>query len=430
MIQNAMNALDLAYGFGLAASAPYWGLRPAARRKVFSALKQRMGDVPTRSDDRPAVMIHAVSLGEINATRSLVTQLTRRRPNLRFIISTTTETGFAQGQKLYANNSDITLIRYPLDFSLAVNRVLDRQRPSAVVLMELELWPNFMAQCRRRKIPMVLVNGRITPRSYGRYRWIAPVTKKMFGALSATCAQDQEYAERFISLGSNPQTTHVTGTMKFDTAEITERVAGDADLAMSLQLDRADPLWVCGSTGPGEEEICLDVHHRLLKDFPNLRLAIVPRKPERFDEVARLIAARGFKLLRRSSSTVEIMNRPVILGDTMGELRKFYSLANVVFVGRTLIDQGQRQRGSDMIEPAALGKPTVVGPFTDNFREVMNAFRQSNSMIEVHSADELFAATAKLLREPGDIGKRAQRVVAAQQGATAKHADIVFGLIQ
>ena len=149
--------------------------------------------------------------------------------------------------------------------------------------------------------------------------------------------------------------------MKFDSAEITDTVAGAEMLGQSLQINSADPLWVCGSTGPGEEEICLQIYRKLLNDFPNLRLAIIPRKPERFDEVAEIMRRNGFPVLRRSKGDVPLNNRPVILGDTMGELRKFYSLASVVFVGRTLLDQGQRQRGSDMIEPAALAKPTIVG---------------------------------------------------------------------
>jgi 3-deoxy-D-manno-octulosonic-acid transferase len=421
-----MNFLDFAYWSGLAISSPFWLLRPVTRRKVLSAFRQRVGDVPTRTDSGPAVMIHAVSLGEMNATRSLVAELSRRQPGLKFVITATTETGFAQGQKLYAANPDVQVVRYPIDFSFAVRRLLDRQRPGVVALMELELWPNFIRECRRRNIPVLLINGRITLRSFQRYRLIAPITRGMFGGLSATCAQDGDYAARFITLGSNPQTTQVTGTMKFDSAEITGVVAGAQMLSQSLQINPADPFWVCGSTGPGEEEICLQIYRKLLVDFPGLRLSINPRKPERFDEVAEIIRRAGFPVLRRSRSDSPLNNRPVILGDTMGELRKFYSLASVVFVGRTLLDQGERQRGSDMIEPAALAKPTIVGPFTDNFRDAMNAFRNAAAMIEVKNSDDLHAAVVRLLRDPGDIGQRAQRVVLAQQGATAKHAEIIM----
>ena len=172
-----MNLLDLAYWSGLAISSPYWLLRHATRRKVLSAFRLRVGDVPRRANIGPAVMIHAVSLGEMNATRSLVAELSRRHPELKFVISSTTETGFAQGKKLYDSSPDVQVVRYPVDFSFAVRRLLDRQRPSVVALMELELWPNFIRECRRRNIPVLLVNGRITPRSYQRYHLIAPITR-------------------------------------------------------------------------------------------------------------------------------------------------------------------------------------------------------------------------------------------------------------
>lgn len=419
-----MNLLDLAYWFALIFSAPYWLLRATARHKVRDAW--RLLRWPGFSPTSPVVMIHAVSLGEINATRALVTRLSAARPDLQFIITSTTETGLAQGQKLYTDQKSVTVTRYPLDFSFLVRRMLDRFPPEVVVLMELELWPNFMRECKRKKIPVILINGRITDRSFNRYRLIPFLTRKMFSSLSATCAQDQEYAQRFITLGSDPATTQVTGTMKFDTAEISAHIPGADKLAADLHLAPAEKLWVCGSTGPGEEQICLDIYDKLLKEFPDLRLAIIPRKPERFDEVAALIQSKNLPLLRRSQNSPPLDDRPIILGDTMGELRKFYSLATVVFVGRTLLDQGERQRGSDMIEPAALAKPTIVGPFTQNFREPMNAFRKANAILEVHTPDELEKALAQLLRHPTDLGARAQQVVSENQGATAKHTEIIL----
>lgn len=436
-----MNFFDLGYFVFLAVSWPYWLLGPAARNKARAAFANRMGRVPQRDGNQPAVLIHAVSLGEVNATPALVAELSRRSPELRFIITTTTDTGFAQGKKLYGQNPNVLLVRYPLDFSFAVRRFLDALRPSVVVLMELELWPNFLRICRRRGLPVVLINGRITERSFQRYRMIRPFSRAMFRSLAATCAQDQKYARRFIELGAEAAKTQVTGTMKFDTARIADRVDGADELASALGLMADEPAWVCGSTGPGEEEICLEIYRQLLTKFPRLRLVIVPRKPERFGAVAELIEGKGFPLLRRSQmiqcSDDSIQSGPrgqeanqrVILGDTMGELRKFYSLASVVFVGRSLIDQGQRQRGSDMIEPAAVGKPTIVGPFTDNFREVMNAFRAAEAIVEVQTPAELETAVAKLLTVPGELGQRARQVVINNQGATARHAEVIAQLL-
>jgi 3-deoxy-D-manno-octulosonic-acid transferase len=195
---------------------------------------------------------------------------------------------------------------------------------------------------------------------------------------------------------------------------------------------------VCGSTGPGEEQIVLDVYRRLLPDHPALRLAIIPRHPERFDEVASLITSAGFPLLRRSTSRNSTPESriaspesrlPVILGDTMGELRKFYSLADIVFVGRTLVDLGPRQHGSDMIEPAALGKTVVVGPYTGNFAEAMNRFRGADAMMEIGSPSELADAMVRLLEDRQSaraMGQRAQQVVIAEKGATERHVQVLL----
>ncbi len=217
--------------------------------------------------------------------------------------------------------------------------------------------------------------------------------------------------------------------MKFDTASIADSVPGDRQLAETLGLSAGgDPLWVCGSTGPGEEVLLLEAYRILLKQFPSLRLAIIPRKPERFNEVAALITAAGFALQRRSKPSLAA-DRPVILGDTMGELRKFYSLATVVFVGRSLVNLGSRQWGSDMIEPAALGKPVVAGPWTHNFADAVRRFREADAMVEVATSGALIETVAGWLNHPAaarEMGCRAQRVVQENQGATRRHAQVIL----
>ncbi len=382
-------------------------------------------------------MIHAVSLGEINATRSLINVLRADRPGIEFIVSVTTETGFARGRELYGSSADVTLIRYPLDFTSAVQRLLDTLRPAVVVLLELEVWPNFIRRCAQRKTPVVLVNGRITPGSFRKYRLARPLVGSMFARLHHVAAQDEEYARRFVDLGVPADRVSVTGTMKFDTAEITGEISGTGELAAAVGLSPGkQPVWVCGSTGPGEEAILLAVYRRLLQRFADLRLVIVPRKPERFDEVAELIAADGFGVIRRSQPAAPpppSSPLPIILGDTIGELRKFYSLADAVFVGRTLVDLGHRQHGSDMIEPAALAKAVVVGPFTANFAEAMNCFRRAEAMIVVQNARELESAIATLLSDSAAasrLGMCARDVVKSQQGATRRHARIILDTLK
>lgn len=430
-----INLYDIAWGAGVAATAPAWLLIPRARAKVLKAFRERMGhDTTDTRAPFPSVMIHAVSLGEINATRAMVNQLAQARPDLRFIVSVTTASGYDRGRTLYGNDPRVTLIHYPLDFSSAIARVLDRLRPSLVVLMELEVWPNFMRQCHTRNIPVLLVNGRLTPGSFKSYRLGGPLVRRMFRRLTAVCAQEDAYAQRFIALGALPDRVSVTGTMKFDTAQIADHIDGADQLARDLGLDpTTEPVWVCGSTGPGEEAIALEAYKQLLPSHPTLRLAIIPRHPQRFDEVATLIQSAGLDLIRRSHSQLTTHNSqlhaPVILGDTMGELPKFYSLAKVVFVGRTLVDLGARQHGSDMIEPAALAKPVVVGPFTGNFAEVMNRFRAADAMREVTEPAELARETARLLDHApaaSAMGARAREVVRHSQGATARHVALIL----
>jgi 3-deoxy-D-manno-octulosonic-acid transferase len=436
-----INHYDIAYGLGVGVSAPYWLVKPSARRKMFSAFRNRMGhlDDARRDPAKRAVMIHAVSLGEINATASLVKMLKQAQPTPHVIISTTTETGYARAKQLYGGVANLTVIRYPLDFSNAVSRVLDVLTPDVVVLMELEVWPNFLRACVRRDIPVLLINGRLTVSSYKKYRLIKPVAAGMFRKLAGICVQDEIYAKRFIELGANPGRVLVTGTMKFDTAEVANRVDGDEELATAVGLfPGAEPIWVCGSTGPGEEEIILRVYRRLLGNYSRLRLVIVPRKPERFDEVAALIEGAKFPCVRRSQKGVAVATPsgsavpPVILGDTMGELRTFYSLADVVFVGRTLVNLGPSQHGSDMIEPAALGKPVIVGPFTGNFAEAMNKLRAAEAVMEVVDEATL-AETVSVLRyspeEAAGMGRRAQAVVMKEKGATLRHAEVIVGLL-
>lgn len=433
------NFYDIAYSAGVAISSPVWMIRGKSRRKVLDALRTRMGrDLPETTRDGECILIHAVSVGEINATRALIEKLQRARPTLRFVVTVTTITGMDRGRQLYTANPAVTLIRFPLDFTRAIRRVLDTYRPSLVVLMELEVWPNFMRQCTLRGIDVMLANGRITEPSFNRYRWIGPVARTMFQRLSAVSAQDQLYAQRFADLGVPGDRLHVLGTMKFDNAQVVRSMlSGSQQLADEVGLvpGRA-PIWVAGSTGPGEEQIVLDVYRTLLKRFPRLRCVIVPRKPERFDEVAGLIEQNRFVCVRRSLNNapadLDPAVPPVVLGDTMGELRKFYSLADVVFVGRSLVDLGPQQHGSDMIEPAALGKPVVVGPYTHNFAEAMLAFRRADAILQADDAEVLEQSIRVLLHTPAEaaaMGQRAQRVVMQQQGATDRHVMLIEQLL-
>jgi len=289
-----------------------------------------------------------------------------------------------------------------------------------------------LKQCQQLKVPVVLLNGRMTEPAAKRYGRVKLISRTMMHRLATICVQDEIYAQRFVDLGAAKDRIRITGTMKFDTAQVSDRVKGDEELARELGLSNAgsEKLLVCGSTGPGEEAIVLDVFRELLKQFPTLRLAIIPRHPQRFDEVAQQIQIAGFELLRRSTKQLPQPNTsPIILGDTMGELRKFYSLGTIVFSGRSLVDLGPRQHGSDMIEPAALAKPVIVGPYTNNFAEAVNRLKAANAIAIVDDQAGLQRTLQQWLTDDHvakELGQRAQQVVRDNQGATRKHVDVIL----
>lgn len=415
--------------------------------------KERLGSIPRRAGDRPCIWIHAVSLGEVNATKSLVTEIANRLPDCEIVISATTDTGYAAARRHYPDN---LVFRYPLDFSFAVKRAFNRIRPDAIVLMELEAWPNFIELAARQGIPVGIANGRLTEKkSMRRYRvpLIRGVARRMFSKLAWTAAQNRTYATRFEALGARPESITVTGSMKYDTALTAGPPSGDSELSEALDIDRAAPLIVAGSTGPGEEAMLLDAFDALRSEFASAQLAIIPRKPERFDEVARLIETRGYRCRRRSehpnsvearvpndgdrSSTTSkhaSANRPgakqehdppaVFLGDTMGELRRFYTLADAVFVGRSLVPLG----GSDLMEVAALGKPMCFGPHVENFADTAEALLAAGAALPVRDGAGLETVLCHLLREMDQVramGARAQDVIRRNTGATRKTVDLL-----
>jgi len=417
--------LDIVYALGLAATSPIWLYRMIRHGRYRSDIGQRLGAVPVAYGLQPTIWIHGVSLGEVNAARTLVQELHSQLPDFRVAISTTTDTGMAAAKKLFGR--DHTVFRWPLDFTFAVRRALRRQKPSLVVLIEGEAWPNFLAACNRRGIPAVVVNARLgASKGYPRYKKLGRIATNLFNRLTAIGVQDESYAEMFRGLGVQPGKIHVTGMMKFDTAQVGDSVPGQDELAAAMGIEAGERFIVAGGTGDGEEAICLDVLTAVRKTCPEARLAIVPRKPERFDEVARLIASRGFTLARRSEhpdgSTPPTARPDVLLGDTMGELRKFYALAAAVFVGRSLVPMG----GSDMIEAAALGRPTAFGPHTFNFPQA--AALAEHGCSQVADAAALAGRLSDWLADPAaaaDDARRAQDYVRGQMGATRRNVEMI-----
>ena len=412
--------LDLLYLLAGLAYSPFILYRAIRYGRYRAGWAQRFGKISRRNPEKKCIWIHAVSVGEVNAAMTIVRELEERFGDFEIVISTTTDTGFARATNLFSREHKV--FYFPFDFSWAMHRAFGNIRPAICLLMELEIWPNFISTAKRSGVPVVVVNGRISDKSYAGYKRIKPFTSKIFGKISLVLAQTDQYARRFREIGAG--NVIVTNSLKYDTAQITDKVDGADALAAQLNIG-GERLWVVGGTGPGEEQIILDVFKNLKQSgqFEDLRLVIVPRKPERFDEVARTIADAGFDSIRYSefkNTDAGCSERPaVILGDTMGDLRKFYSLATIIFVGRSFVPMG----GSDMMEAAALGKCTIFGPHAFNFRQTVDSLLAGNGAIMVNDGDELLRTMQKCLLEPDyarDIARNGQDDIKSNQGATAR----------
>lgn len=407
--------LDLLYGLAVLISLPIWVIplvRSGKARGRVAAGFGRTAAPPTSG--RKRVLLHAVSVGEVNAIRVLVDRLLAADDAPDVIVSVTTDTGLARAESLFADTCHI--VRYPLDISWAVDRFLDSINPDAIGLVELEVWPNFVATCARRGIPVGLVNGRLTERSMKRYRLIGGLVRRSFERLAFVAAQTQAYADRFIRLGAPKARVSVTGTMKWDVARASiDRTAVDA-LRDAMGIDPERLLVVGGSTAPGEHEL-------LVESVPEgTQLLCAPRRPEWFDPAAEVLVGCA----RRSRGDRGSETGRFLL-DTIGELRLAYALADVVVVGRTFVPL----HGSDMMEPVALGKPTIVGPDTTDFTETVEVLLASGALLQLEP-DDLAPALRRLLVDASareDLVEHAEAVFIDQGGASERHAELLLTLL-
>ena len=415
--------LDLLYLLAAIAYSPKIIYRAIKHKRYRTGWGQRFGKIARRSPNKKCIWLHAVSVGEVNAAKTIIRELENKFGDFEIVISTTTDTGFIRATNLF--NKNHYAFYFPFDFSWIMLRAFRNIRPAICLLMELEVWPNFIRIAQQLNIPVIVVNGRMSDKSYPGYQKIKPIAKKIFKKITLTLAQTEEYARRFKELGCPDEKVIVTGSLKYDTAQITDKVEGTDDLATQLNIG-SERLWVAGGTGNDEEKILLDVYEELKQDgrFGDLHLAIVPRKPERFDEVAQLIEQRGFSLTRYSriknnTAPPPADNQAVILGDTMGDLRKFYSLATIIFVGRSLVPMG----GSDMLEAAALGKCTIFGPYAFNFKQTVDALLADSGAIMVKDQQELLLIIQKCLSDSDfaqSVANNGREVIRKNQGATVK----------
>ncbi len=397
----------------------------ARHGKYRRGLGERFGRMAAWGKGAAPLWLHTVSVGEAMAAATLARELRRRRPEVPLLVSTVTETGRAVAEKRLPADR---FVFFPFDFPWAVSRALDRIRPRAVLLTETELWPNFLRACGERRIPVAVVNGRISPRSFPRYRRIRRWFRGVLEDVTLFCMQSQADAERILALGAPPDRVRVVGNLKYDLAGLGE--AGQAAaVRQALGLAPAVPLLVGGSTHRGEEEAVLAAFDHARRAHPGVCLLLAPRHPERLDEVERLVRQGGFSCLRRSRLPAEpLPPGAVILLDTMGELARLYAAASVVFIGGSLIPHG----GQNILEPAAHARPVVHGPYMGNFLEMRALFREAGAAVEVSDGAALPAEVVHLLGDAAladRMGQAGKRIVESHRGATRRTAELVERLL-
>ena len=426
--------LNLIYLALLFAASPWllWQCwRKGKYRQGFA--EKMLGRVPTREGSGPCIWLHAVSVGEVNLLGPLIEALRSGDPRLQCVISTTTMTGYALARKNYA---DYLVFYCPLDFSWAVRTAMRRIRPDVLVLAELELWPNLIRAAGDNGAKVAVVNGRLSERSFRGYRRLGPLIGRLLRRIDLLAVQNTRYAERFERLGASPGSLHVTGSLKFDGAETNRHNPASERLRLWADFHPGDVVFLAGSTQQPEEALALETFRSLRDEFPQLRLVLVPRHPDRFDAVADLLQESGLRWRRRSGAADEIgtagqagSGTPrILLVDTVGELSAWWGTASIAYVGGSM----GRRGGQNMIEPAACGAAVSFGPRTANFRDVVESLLAADAAIVVRDQTELTAFVRDMLTNPSaaqQMGHRAQSFVQSQTGATQTTATLLQQLL-
>ncbi len=426
--------LNFLYLLLIVIASPWLVLSALRKGKYREGYSEKLfGLVPRRMSNKKCLWLHAVSVGEVNLLAPLLRMIAREEPEWECVISTTTKAGMELARKKYPGH---TVFYCPLDFTWAVNGAVRRVRPDVLVLAELELWPNLVWAARRKGARIAVINGRLSQQSFRGYRRVCWLVSRMLSQIDLLAVQDETYAERFRGLGARPESVHVTGSMKYDGAQTDRDNPATSRLASLAGIEPNDIVFLAGSTQEPEESIALEVFRRLSPDWPHLRLIIVPRHPERFDSVARMLDASGIAWQRRTQFVVQpsggmppkggTTSAPrVLLVDVVGELGAWWGTAQIAFVGGSLGNRG----GQNMIEPAAYGAAISFGPNTRNFRDIVTALLNRDAAVVIADGDELLAFVRNCLLNPAAAhsrGQRAASLVREQLGAT----ELTFQLIR
>ena len=413
-------------------ASPWFVYQALRYKKYIGSFRQRTGYLPVsfNMDADESIWIHAVSVGEVLTARPLIGDLKRRYPHLRMFLSTTT----MAGQQLARRSvQDVDAVFYfPFDLGIFVRRTLDLVRPKLFVMMETEIWPNLLYECRRRGVKTAVVNGRLSPRSFSRYRLIRGFMGSVLDHVDRFLVQSEESARRFIDLGADPARVVVTGSLKFDSLDLSPNAlqarARDRVLRY-FRVPSSRPVIVAGSTMKGEETAVLRAFRRVRATAPNTLLVIAPRHPERFGEVEQLVRSEGWKTARRSDLAIDSEPRvDAIVLDTIGELATVYQIATVVFVGGSLVGTG----GHNVLEPAVFGKPIVFGPHMENFAEIADAFVTNGAGVQLAGEQQLDEVFMSLISDPvrrARLGAAARALVEANRGAKEKSVTVLADLL-
>ena len=427
-------AYSLLLTVGLLILIPYFLYQALAHGKYLSGLRQRLGSVPeVQASGKPVIWLHSVSVGETQAARPLIDSLRQTYPDHVLVVSTITQTGQNLAQQSLADQAS-AVFYFPFDWKWTVRRTLAQVKPSLVLLMETELWPNFLRECSSQSIPVALVNGRISRQSFRRYGLITPFMKRILDNLNIAIMQTDKDAERIHTLGVPYERLFVSGNLKFDSKESPSASKSIDELNQRFALSSDTPLILAASTHEPEEKILLE-SFELVRRAERVRLMLAPRHPQRFDEVAALIQSKGLSWTRRSHvPDAADSNVDVILLDSIGELPSLYRFASVCFVGGSIVDKG----GHNVLEPASVGICVVTGAYTHNFDEIVNLLLAKNGLEQLPPL-ELDAAAAELSRRLIELlqdetkrqkmGKNAMAVVEANRGSTLKTIGLLKTLI-
>ena len=389
----------------------FWLVRGIRNPAYMDRLGQRFGfGVPRLT--RPSLWIHAVSVGEVQAAVPLIRRLLHAYPEKQLVVTTVTPTGAARVRRVFGDR--VVHLYVPFETNGAVKRFFNRVRPTLAIIMETEIWPNLYNECGVRGIPLVLASARISPRSVKSYRRLVPLFREALSHGIVIAAQSEPDAERFRELGAAPERTFITGNLKFDIEVDPNHFDTGRELRDWLGAER--PVWIAASTHDGEEQQLLEAHRQIRKQHASALLVIVPRHPERFDELARTLRERGIGFVRRTAGDAVDAMTDVYLCDTMGEVMGFYAASDVAFVGGSLVPIG----GHNLLEPAVLGKPLITGPHHFNSEDIAERLARSSACIVVQSADELAATVSALFADPARcraLGARARAVLDSNRGA-------------